>query len=880
MRAVRAWFARLGEVVFKQRRDAELAAEMESHLQMHVEDGIRAGMMPAEARRQAVIALGGIEQTKESYRDRRGFPALEAFLQDARFGLRMLRKNPGFTAVAVLTLAVGIGMNATVFTLTNAVLFKGFPFDKNELIYYLGSRNLSSKLPAVFVSYPDFRDWQMQAKSFSGLAAAQYEQITLSDNSGLAETRFAAFMTSNSFRVIGQKPAIGRDFTASDEAPGAPPVTILTYGLWERRYGGDSSIIGRAVRINGVPTEVIGVMPKGVVFPVDVVLWVPMVPNADTEKREVRNLAVFGRMREGVTTKLARAEMKGIARNLQNQYPVTNQGFAPVVLNYNEFTNGPRFTIIFTAMLVAVGFVLLIACANLANLLLARAVGRSREIATRVALGASRWRLIRQLLAESLTLSVAGGAVGWWLAVRAVHVFDVVVTPLGKPSWFDFSMDFRAFAYLATISIGTGIIFGLAPALRLSKLDVNTNLKDGGSGVTFGVRGKRLSGLLVVTETALATVLLAGAGLMIRSFLNLYRASLGANTTNVLAMSVALPRAKYPQPNDQISFHDHLTAGLKSLPGVESVAIASAGPTGGSLSFPYEREGMVPDAQRRPSLSAVVIGPDYFQVMGVGVLEGRVFAETDNAFQPPVVIVNQRFASAFWPGEDSLGKRFRLYVGEKPEPWLTVVGVVPNIVQNDISPREIDPLIYLPYRQKPLANMSVFARTQVPPATLEAAFRREIQALDPDLPDNLGTLEDRLERNYWFYRVFSALFTIFAGIALLLAGVGLYALMASSVSQRTQEIGVRMAMGATSRNVLRLVLRDGMRQLAIGLVLGLVMSFGVMRALKGVLIEVSPADPATCVAASLILVLAAALGCYIPARRAMRVDPAQALRHE
>ena len=571
----------------KEEAEQDLDEELRGYLDASVKEKVAAGMSPVAALRSARQEFGSLEAVKENVRAAGWESFVESFWQDIRFGARLLRKSPGFTAVAVLTLAIGIGMNATVFTLTNAVLFKGFPFDKNNLIYYLGSRNLSGNRANGRVSYPDFRDWRAQAKSFSGLAAAKNTPISLSDDSGLPDTYFAGQMTANSFQVIGQNPVIGRNFTSADEALGAPPVAILTYGLWERRYGKDPSIIDRTIRINGVPTSVIGVMPRGVIFPNELVLWVPMVPSADTEKREVRNLIVFGRMAEGITVKSARAEMETIANNLQSEYPVTNHGFAPVVLNYNEFTNGPRFTIIFTAMLIAVGFVLLIACANLANLLLARAVGRSREIAIREALGAGRWRLIRQLLIESLMLSIVGGVLGWWIAVRAVHVFDVVVTPLGKPSWFDFSMDYRAFAYLVAISIGTGIIFSLAPALRLSKLDVNSNLNDGGRGISTGVRGKRLSGLLMIGEMALALVLLAAAGLMIRSFLNVYRATLGVNTANVLVMRVALPQTKYEQPNDRIAFHDSLNARLASLPGVESVAIAYAPPTAGSQSFPY-----------------------------------------------------------------------------------------------------------------------------------------------------------------------------------------------------------------------------------------------------------------------------------------------------
>ena len=804
-----------------------------------------------------------------------------SLLTDVRFGLRTLAKNPVFTLVAVIALSLGIGVNAIVFTLTNTVILKGFPFDKNDRIVYMGSRNVTRSDQFGPVSYADFRDWRKQARSFVGMAAASGAQVNLTDNNGLPETHRAAEMTANSFYLIGQKPLIGRDFRSEDEAIGAPQVMILTYGLWERRYGKDVSIIGRTVKLNGVPTTIIGVMPKGMTFPFDGDLWFPLVPTADSEKRELRNLIAFGRLAVGATLESARAEMETVAHNLATAYPVTNQNFAPVVWSYNRFYVGTQITTIFLAMLVAVSFVLLIACANVANLLLARAVSRSREISIRIAVGATRWRLVRQLLIESLILAAAAGVLGWLLGLWGVHIFDVVTTPFGKPSWMIFSMDYRVFAYLAAISLGSSLLFGLVPALRLSKLDILSGLKDGGRGASEGHHSKRLSSLLVIGEMALAIVLLAGAGLMIRSFLNVYRASLGVNTKNVLTLRLILPQAKYAQPNDQVFFHEHLKTSLESIPGVERVAIANFLPTGGSTPIPYEFEGAPVDASRRATLSAVVITSDYFRVMGVAALQGRFFTDSDGVAGPQVAIVNQRFAAKFWPGEDPLGKRLRLFSGATAQPWLTVVGVVPNIVQNDIAPRQIDPLIYLPYRERPQADMAVVALTRVPPVTLGTAFRREIQSIDPDLPIyNLWTMQQRLERNYWFYRAMGVLFVVFAGIALLLASIGLYAVMANSVGQRTQEMGLRMALGATARNLLRLVFVTGMRQVAIGLAIGALASFAMMRVLKSALVAVSPADPATFVIATAMLVLAAALGCYIPARRAMRVDPLVALRHE
>jgi len=453
---------------------------------------------------------------------------------------------------------------------------------------------------------------------------------------------------------------------------------------------------------------------------------------------------------------------------------------------------------------------------------------------------------------------------------------------MGKPRWIVFNLDARSIGYLAAVSIGTGLLFGLAPALRLSRLDVNTALKDGGRGVGAGNRGRRLARARVIAEMALAVVLLTGAGLMIRSFLNVYRASLGVNTSNVLTMRIALPPGKYPKPDDQIAFHDRLKARLTSLPGIETEAIGTTMPTGGSMTMPYEFEGAPPaDAQHRPTLSAIAISPDFFKLWQVPVARGRFFSETDTPGSTPVVIVNQSFVNKFWPNQDPLAKRLRVFTGPTAGPWLAVVGVVPNIVHNGATPGDPDPVVYLPFRQKTFAGVAVLLKTRVPPGTLSTAVRREIEAVDVDVPIfNLWTMEERLLRNYWFNRLTGTLFGIFAAIALLLASVGLYAVIANAVTQRTQEIGVRMALGATARHVLGLIFAHGMRQVAIGLVVGLAGAFALTRVLGSVLVQVSPSDPATFIMASVALTAAAALGCFIPARRAMSVEPVIALRNE
>ncbi|MCA1586921.1 MAG: ABC transporter permease [Acidobacteria bacterium] len=795
---------------------------------------------------------------------------LDSLAQDVRYAWRGMRRSPA------------------VFTVTNAVLFKGFrSISGNDRILYIGTQNNGR---GCCVSYPDFEDWREQATSFEGLGAVADVRITFSDTSGVAESYSATLVTANTFQLLGRTPIVGRDFAAADELPGAAPVAILTHGFWERRYGRNTAIVGHTVRINGVPTAVIGVMPQDFSFPQNQDLWMPLVPTANLQRREARRLwFAFGRMASDVTVTSARAELEAIGSRLASAYPRTNMGWVPRPLTFTEFFIGRNATMTYGAMWGAVGFVLLIACANLANLTMARAIGRPRELSLRIALGARRWRVVRQLLIESVLLSALGGVLGWFLAAWGVRAYALMANP-PTSSWsdnlVDYSLDYRVFAYLVAISIGTGLLFGMAPALRLSTLDVSTALKDGGRG-TSGGRGRSLSALLVIGEVALAVVLLAGAGVMIRSFANLYNADLGVTTHNTLTMLVNLPEAKYPGADDQISFYDRLTTRLGAVPTVESIAIASAIPTAGSLKRPYELAGAPPvDEQSRPMLSALIVGPAYFQTLGAKVLVGREFNDFDGTAGAPAVIVNQQFASTHWPGQDPLGQRLRVFDGQAPGAWLTVVGVVTNILQDDAgrSRQEFDPLVYLPYRQQPARNMWVLARTRVQSEGISAAFRHEVHALDPHLAIWLGpfTLTERLagHGSYWNAGSAATLFLIFAAIALLLASVGLYAVMAHSVSHRTQEIGIRMAIGGTARDILGLVFKQGMIQLGVGLAIGLAASFAVNRVLKSTLVQVSPADPVALVVTSATLILCATLACVIPARRAMRVDPIVALRHE
>ena len=807
-----------------------------------------------------------------------------SLLEDLRFGFRTLSKNPGFTVVAITALALGIGVNATVFSLSNAVLFKNLPFANSDHVLYLISTNSTKPRWYNAFSYPDFLELRAQLKSFDAVGASSQVSANISDHTASPEGYNGARVSANTFSLIGQKPVAGRDFLPADEQPGAAPVAILSYKVWENRYGKDLSVVGRTVRIDEEPTTIIGVMPARLDFPRETEVWKPLVLKDEYMKRENRRFTLYGHVANPSILKSASTEVNTVMQRIAAAYPITNQNIGGRVIDYNDYFGGSgdgEIKIIFTAMLGAVGFVLLIACANVANLQLGRAVGRMREISIRVALGAGRWRIIRQLLVESLILSVAGGLIGWMLAIWGIRTFDNAVIANGKPQSLDFSMDLRALIYLAAITIGTGLLFGLAPALRLSKLDVNAALKDGGRGSSGGGRGKYLSGLLVVVEMSLAVVLLAGAGLMIRSFLHAYRGDIGIRNDNILTMWIQLPNKSYLKPEQQLAFFERLNTRIAALPGVEVSTVTSNIPLTGSWDFPYEIEGEPqPDARRRPNVDAVITTPGYFAVMGDQILAGRDFTYADGLPASLTVLVNRQFAQKILRDENPLGRRIRLYKKDVAQPWLTIVGVVPNIPYGNQRAQR-DPTIYIPYRLETTSSMSVAARTSVPPSTLKQAFRREVQAIDDGLPVlNLRTMDEQMEQRNWPYRVFGSLFAIFAAIALMLASVGLYAVIAHSVSQRTQEIGVRMALGATSSHVMRLVFSLGMTQMTIGLVIGLVAALGVTKVLKSLLVDVSPTDPLTFGLTALVLTMAAAGGCLIPARRAMRVDPIEALRHE
>ena len=811
-------------------------------------------------------------------------------LRDLRFALLLVVKEGWYSAVAVLALALGIGLNATVFTLVNAVLIRGLPFKDSGQLYMLGAQRQNGNRGGV--SPPDLKDWRGQSRSFAGLAAFSGNGGNLSDDRSAPQQVRTAMLTANTFSLLGTQPILGRDFTPDDERRGAEPVTIIGYTLWKTRYAADPGIVGKSLRLNGQTSTIVGIMPEGVQFPNGMELWTPVVPTAEQELRSSRFLQVFGRMRSGVSRGQAQTEMNGIAARLAQAYPDTNKDFPAVrIETFNERFNGGPIRVVFLSMMGAVGFVLLIACANVANLQLSRSVHRAREIAVRIALGATRWRIVRQLLIESVLLGFMGGALGLLLAMGGVKMFDMAVQNVGKPYWIVFKMDFLVFAFLAGVCLLTGILFGLAPALQVSRTNVNEILKEGGRGNAGGRRARWMTGTMVVLELALTLVLLVGAGLMIRSFVKLYRLDLGIRTEHLMTMRMELPETKYPNAAARRAFYDRLAPRLGSLPGAEAAAVTNGLPLFGNASRGFDIDGRPArkPEERAPEIGVITISPSFFDAVGVQVRRGRAFNDTDGNPGLETAIINEQLARQFFAGEDPIGRRIRFVQGaarpvQPPPPvpvWRTIVGVSPTI--RHASPQEADPpaVVYVPYRQEAPTGVILLVRSRLEPGSIMNGVRREVQAIDRDQPVfTVQTMDQVIAQQMWPYRVFGSLFAIFALIALVMSAVGLYAVMAYSVTQRTTEIGVRMALGAEGRQVSWLILKRGLLQLGLGLTIGLIGAFFLSKVMRTLLVQITPSDPVTFAAITAILAIVAIAACVLPARRATRVDPLIALRAE
>ena len=807
-------------------------------------------------------------------------------LQDLRFAVRMLVKDPWFTAVAALALALGIGMNTTVFTFVNAVLIRGLPYEESHQLLHLDVRNTatSDERPA---SWPEFVEWRAAAKSFSGMAAFRSLSFNVSETGRAPERVSGAQVSPNLFALLRVRPQIGRDFREEDGQPNAEPVVLISHKLWKSRYGGDANVLGKVLKVSETSASIVGVMPENMHFPQSQDMWRPLIPDAALERRDSRSVRIIGRLAPNVSREQAQAEMSGLARQLQQQYPESNKDLDAQLLTFNERFNGGPIRVVFLALLGAVGFVLLIACANVANLLLSRSARRSREVAIRFALGASRARVIRQLLIESTMLAFIGGAAGLLLTWFGIRAFDAAVSDSGKPYWIVFNMDLTVFGYMALICLATGLIFGVAPALQVSKTNVNEILKEGGRGSSGGPRARWMRGTLVVSELALTVVLLAGAGLMVRSFFNLYDFDMGIrHADRLLTMRADLPNLKYPSPEQRQQAFDRMLEKIRAVPGVADVTLADNIPLGGGPQVGLEIEGRpVEQGTAAPRVVDLGIGPSYFDTVGAPLKAGRPFDAIDGSEGRENVIINDVLAARYFPSEDPIGRRLRLLPPRgvtTPAPrWMTVVGVSPTIRQGDPQALEPTAVVYQPYRQRSSASMTVLVRSHGEPTALTAAVREAVQAADADQPVyNVRTMDEAIAQMRWPYRVFGSMFAIFALVALALSAVGIYAVTSYAVTTRTPEIGVRMALGAAPQQVWWLILKQGVVQLGIGLAIGLGLGLPLSQVLQSLLVQIPAQDPVTFVGIALLLSVVMLIACLVPARRATKLDPIAALRVE
>jgi predicted permease len=885
----RLW-ARLVSVFKRSDLDRDFDEEAESHLALAVDDYVQRGIPIAEAQRLARLKFGSVAASKDAHRDSRGLPWLEGALFDVKLALRGLRRDRGFTAAAIVTLSLAIGLNATVFTVMDAVLYRGYPLvERSDRVLFLQERGPTRP---CCMSFADFSDWRAQAQSFEAMAFIGARPILFRDGDGRPADMRTTTVSANTFELLGVAPILGRSFVAADEEPGAPQVTILNHRFWVSRFEKRADIIGSTVQIDGLPSTIIGVMPERFEFPYKIEgdMWLPVTRTPEMQQRGLTSngFTAVARLRDGVTLEEARAELEAINRRLEAAHPETNRGVVPTVATHSHMNSGPDAAMIWGSLWVGAWFVLLIGCANLANLTLVRTIGRWREFATKIALGAGQMRMIRQVAVESAMLAAVAGTIGWWLTKASVSWWDAVTA--SQYQVLDYTVDARTLAYLIAITVVAAAVLSLAPMIRVIQLGTSGALKGDARGVSQSHRGKHLAGGLVAAQMALAIILLAGSGVLMRSFVNIVGADSGVrDPDSILVGFVRLPSVSFPTPELRRAYFDRLETALASVPGVESQSLTSTIPMrfAGLVQFEIEGKPSPPDGDR--SASFLGAGSNYFQVARVMAVSGRAFNDGDDTSAPPVAIVNRSFAETFWPGEDPVGKRLRLKAGVNPGAWRVVVGVVPNIRQSDPLRQTFKPLIYVPMRQGAPALTSYFlARTTAPMPQVQQAVRAAVQALDPDVPlTSLGTLDasfafdrDFMDAEHSELGKHAKVAPVFAVIALLLSAVGLIAVVSHSVSQRTKEIGVRMAIGAAARDISRMVLREGLRPVGIGMVVGLAASAGVNRVLQSQLIGVSPHDPITIAAAAGILAAVGFVSCQLPARRALRVDPVVALRHE
>ncbi len=818
---------------------------------------------------------------------------MEVFWRDMIYGLRVMRKSPGFIAIAILALALGVGANTAIFSVVNAMLLHPINYENPDQLMMVWEKSTKRGFGQIPTSLPNFTDLRADGKSFADLGAFTDSNFNLTGGEQ-PERVIGVRVSASLLSLIGTRPLLGRLFLTGEDQPGAGRVLILSHHLWQRSFGANQNLVGQTVALNGDSYTVVGVMPADFKLPPafsatvassqyampNADVWVPLTTDSVSPAREIRTLFMIGRLKPGVTPVAAQAEMNVIASRLQKEYPGIDADMEVDVFPLGQQVTGDiRMALI--VLFGAVGCVLLIACANVANLLLAKASGRQKEVAIRITLGATRLRVVRQLLTESMLLGLAGGLLGSLLAVLVLRQL-IIFSPASVSLPDNIGIDRQVLAFTLLLSLFTSLVFGLAPALEASKSDLNETLKEGGRGNTGGSAQNRLRGLLVVAEVALALILLIASGLMIKSFLRLQNVNPGFNPDNLITLEMELPESKYADQNRQAAFQRQLVQHVADIPGVQSAATVDNLPfSGNEFNVGLTIEGQPPvGASERPRAFYRRISEKYFETMKIPLRDGRTFVESDNANTPGVAIINETAARRLWPNESPIGKRFKRGAADSRYPWWIVVGVVGSVSHTALEVAS-QPEMYVASQQDPAPKLTLVAKTSSDPRVLAATVRREVSALDRDLPvSNIRFMDEILARSVAQPRVYALLLGIFAGLALILAAIGIYGVMAYSVTLRTHEVGIRMALGAQRMDVLKLIIKQGMVLAIVGLIIGLVISFALTRILASQLYGVSSTDPLTFTAISLLLLLVAFIACYIPALRATRVDPMIAVRYE
>ncbi len=882
MKFWRRWFAG-ARWLPRDRWEQQMNEELRFHVEQQIAENIAAGMSPQEARRRAIQQFGGAEGVKEACREQRSGFWLETFWADVRYGLRMLRRSPGFAIVAVLTLALGIGANTAIFSVVNAVLLRPLPYkDAARLVIVRESTRHQS---AVSVSYPDFLDWRRQSRSFSEMVAIHNLNFNLS---GVTQPEsIAAYEVSPDFlSLLGVRPILGRNFLASEEHEGTPPVVLLSYQFWQSHFGGSLDVLGRTLTLDGRSFAIVGVLPASFHFLDRTDVLAPIGAwtgdEAISERGDRGDMIVIGRLAPGATFAQGRAEMQGIASRLDKEYPKTNSGIGVALSPIrDEFVSDIRLELLI--LFGAVIFVLLIACVNVANLFLARGADRGKEMAVRIAFGASQSRVIRQMFTESLVLTLLGGILGVLLAVSGTKIASHLILPASFQIT-NVRMDGGVFLFVGGVIVVVAFAFGLIPALQGIRSDLQAELKEGGRNSTPTARQNRLRAALAVAEISLALILLAGAGLMTKSLYRLLSVNPGFRPERVLTMEMDLRTAQYAKDPVIRNFWKLLLDRVRAIPGVQTAAVGTDIPMTSNHNrtditldgFPLPRPGDFP----HPDIHTV--SPDYVRTLGIPLLRGRIITASDNENAPLVGLINSTLARRYWPKSDPIGRRFTFgsVAPEKSPEWITIVGVVGDTKLYGLAnPARFE--VYIPYLQSPANDMDLVVRSATDPGALTSAIRLAAAGVDKDQPVfGVSTMTQLVDNSVSTRRATLILLGLFSGIAVVLAAVGIYGVMTYSVAQRTHEIGIRMALGAQHNGVLRMILRQGAKIALAGVAIGIVASFSLTQLMANMLFGVSAADPATFTAVAVLLVFVALAACYIPARRATRVDPMIALRYE